>query len=101
MDLTRANPTVTDADREKTIPIHRFCSFRVQANIWLVTDQANISCPITIGFVWPSVLEHMSTSLVSRTPVTIDFNLTLIKAPKVGETFEQGSISTIAGALSA
>jgi len=37
---------------------------------------------MTIGFVWPSVLEHMSTTL-ARTPVILDFHLTLIDTIKV------------------
>ncbi|CAF3551098.1 unnamed protein product [Rotaria sordida] len=55
--------------------------FRIQTNFWLVTDQANISCPVTIGFVWPSVLEHMSSKF-SRTPIILDFYLTLINTTK-------------------
>ena len=58
-------------------------AFRIEANIWLTTDQANGSWPITIGFVWPSVLEHMSSSIVARTPITLDFHLTLLNATKV------------------
>ncbi|UJR33639.1 hypothetical protein I4U23_021073 [Adineta vaga] len=54
---------------------------RIQTNIWLITDQAEVSLPVTIGFVWPSVLEFM-TSAVSRTPVIIDYHLTLLNTTK-------------------
>ncbi|CAF4461293.1 unnamed protein product [Rotaria socialis] len=54
---------------------------RIQTNIWLVTDQANMSWPVTIGFVWPSVLELMSPT-VSRTPIILDFHLTHINTAK-------------------
>ncbi|CAF2702202.1 unnamed protein product [Rotaria sp. Silwood2] len=54
---------------------------RIQTNVWLVTDQANASWPVTIGFVWPSVLEHMSSKF-SRTPIILDFHLTLINTTK-------------------
>ncbi|CAF4062890.1 unnamed protein product [Rotaria sp. Silwood2] len=54
---------------------------QVQTNIWLYTDRANISWPVTIGFVWPSVLEYMSSSL-SRIPIILDFHVTLINITK-------------------
>ncbi len=61
-----------------------FLLFRLHTNIWLITDQANVTWPVSIGFVWPSVLEHMSSTL-SRTPVVLDFHLTLIDTPKVND----------------
>ncbi|CAF1175327.1 unnamed protein product [Rotaria sp. Silwood1] len=54
---------------------------QVQTNIWLYTDRANISWPVTIGFVWPSVLEYMSSSL-SRTPMILDFDVIYINITK-------------------
>ena len=54
----------------------------IQTNIWLQTDQANISFPITIGFVWPSIFEQMSTTL-TRAPIIIDYHVTLINMTKV------------------
>ncbi|CAF0749813.1 unnamed protein product [Adineta ricciae] len=54
---------------------------RIQTNVWLITDQAEVSWPVKIGFVWPSVLEFM-TSAVSRAPVVIDYHLTLLNTTK-------------------
>ena len=63
---------------------HEFSTLRrLETNIWLMTDQANISWPITIGFIWPSVLEHMSSPSVSGTPVVLNYHLTLINTTKV------------------
>ncbi|CAF5025436.1 unnamed protein product, partial [Rotaria sp. Silwood1] len=54
---------------------------QVQTNIWLYTDRVNISWPVTIGFIWPSVLEYMSSSL-SRTPMILDFDVIYINITK-------------------
>lgn len=59
---------------------------RLHTDIWLITDQANVTWPVSIGFVWPSVLEHMS-SASSRVPVTLDFHLTLTDSAKVSWEF--------------
>lgn len=82
MDITRAKTSVIP-ERQRNVSCYSTRAYRIEANIWLTTDQANGSWPITIGFVWPSVLEHMSSSIVARTPVTLDFHLTLINATKV------------------
>jgi hypothetical protein len=68
-----------------------FFQFSLQTNIWLVTDQADVSWPVTIGFVWPSILEYM-TSIVSRTPVIIDYHLTLLNTTKVNYELRSGFI---------
>ncbi|CAF3697659.1 unnamed protein product [Adineta steineri] len=67
---------------------------RIQTNIWLVTDQADVSWPVTIGFVWPSVLEFM-TSTVSRTPIIIDYHLTLLNTTKAHNIVITNPSSTI------
>lgn len=51
--------------------------FRIQTNIWLSTSRANISWPVTINFVWPSVLTQKSSA------ATIDFQMTFINTTKV------------------
>ncbi len=55
---------------------------RIQTNIWLYTDRANISLPVTISFVWPSVLEDMSSSF-SRAPLILDFQVIFLNITKV------------------
>ncbi len=55
---------------------------RIQTNIWLYTNRANISWPVTIGFIWPSVLEQMSSS---HTPIILDFQVTFINITKVNK----------------
>lgn len=55
---------------------------KIQTYVWLQTDRANISWPVSIGFVWPSVLEQMSTNL-ARAPIILDYHITLINMTKV------------------
>jgi hypothetical protein len=59
-----------------------FLLIRIQTNIWLYTNRANISWPVTIDFIWPSVLEQMSSSL-PHTPIILDFQVTHINITKV------------------
>ncbi|CAF0885194.1 unnamed protein product [Adineta steineri] len=54
---------------------------RIQTNIWIYTDRANISTPLTIDFVWPSVLDHMFSSY-SRAPLILDFQVIFINITK-------------------
>jgi hypothetical protein len=78
MDITCTKTTV----REKN-PNLKFCLLiRIETNVWLYTNRANISWPITIGFIWPSVLEQMSSSL-SDTPIILDFQVTFINITEV------------------
>jgi hypothetical protein len=61
--------------------------WRIETNIWLYTNRANISWPITIGFIWPSVLEQMSSG-VSSTPIILDFQVIAINITKVNCLFK-------------
>jgi len=82
MDFTCSKTTVIEIKIIFVFFYGFIYQFSIQTNIWLVTDQADVSWPVTIGFVWPSILESM-TSTVSRTPVIIDYHLTLINTTKV------------------
>jgi hypothetical protein len=73
-DLSRWN----DTDRA-----HR--TSRIHTSIWLDTDRANVSWPVTVAFVWPSVLEQMSSGS-SRVPLTVDFGITPINVTKVSDS---------------
>ncbi|CAF1157024.1 unnamed protein product [Adineta ricciae] len=54
---------------------------KIQTHVWIYTDRANISVPISIGFIWPSVLEHMF-SLPSCVPIILDFQVIFINITK-------------------
>lgn len=81
MEFTCSKTTVKRRKKRKYL-LGFIYLFRLYANIWLITDQANVSWPVSIGFVWPSVLEDMSSTL-SHTPVVLDFHLILTDSTKV------------------
>lgn len=59
---------------------HSIEMFRIETNIWIYTNRANISWPVTIHFIWPSVLTQTSPS------TTIDFQVTFINTTKVNSS---------------
>ena len=52
--------------------------FRIQTNVWLYTNRVNISWPVIIHFIWPSVIEQNSS-----TPMSLDFEVTCVNTTKV------------------